>query len=633
MLTDIRRHSEGLAVKILLVLIIASFALWGVEGVGGGSIPPVSKVGGSVVTQQEFSRHLNNAVNSIAAQRNGSYTLAEAAEEGLPRNIAERLVAIRSVDLAAESMGLRASDKMVRDYIFDIPSVQSTSGSFDSLSYRELLQNQRLRAGEFEEDMRREIARNQLLDTLQAGIRTPEAMYQAFFKFTLEQRAASYFVVYNDRMSGIDRPADDVLEAHYEEHEGEFTAPEYRALSFISIRVPDIVGTIEIDDSDIEAAYEDRIREFTTEAERNVKRIRLDSEDAANAMSERFAGGLSFDDAVAETGQIAGEVNLGNVGRENLEYLGEDSVNAVFELGEGEISEPLETDLGWMIFTIDSFSVAAVTPLEEVADRIAADLKIDRAERKVEDLANLTVEELAAGAGLEELAETLGLPLRKVSSIDRSGLDSYGNVVAAAPTSRAFFDAAFQKVVGEDIDIEETEGGGYFVAQVDEITPSTLRPFDEVKGKVHDSWLAIAREDKAAEVARGMAERANEGEDLADLAREVGTFVEQAPSVRRSMQGAPNTFSFDLVGDLFGAEPGTVVTGSTALDNGHVVAKLTAVASGDPEAAATESASLRLNLSRSFERDILREFERHLLAKYDPSTSQTVIDTLIEQSQ
>ena len=551
MLTDIRRRQKAWRSRFLLVLIIASFALWGVEGVGGGSIPPVSKVGGTVVTQQEFSRHLNNAVNSIAAQRNGNYTLAEAAEEGLPRNIAERLVALRAVDIEAESLGLRASDQMVRDYILDIPSVQSTSGSFDSLSYRELLQNQSLRPVEFEEDMRREIARNQLLETLQSGIRVPEAMYDAFFKFSLEQRATSYFIVYNDRMTGIDRPANDVLQAHYEEHEREFTAPEYRALSFISIRVPDIVDTIEIDDSDVETAYEDRIREFTTEAERNVKRIRLDSEDEAKAMAERFNTGLSFDDAVAETGQIAGEVNLGNVSRENLDYLGEDSVNAVFALGEGEISDPIDTDLGWMIFTVDSLTAASVTPLEDIADRIAADLKIDLAERKVEDLANLAVEELAAGAGLEELAETLGLPLRKISSIDRSGLDSFGNVVAAAPTSRAFFDSAFEKVVGEDIDLEETEGGGYFVAQVDEITPSVLQPFDEVRGKVYDSWLKIARQDKAAEVARGMAERANEGEDLAELAREAGTFVEQAPSVRRSMRGAPNSFSFDLVGELF----------------------------------------------------------------------------------
>jgi len=396
--------------------------------------------------------------------------------------------------------------------------------------------------------------------------------------------------------------------------------------------VPDVVDTIEIDDSDIETAYEDRIREFTVEAERNVKRIRLDSEEEANALSERLAGGLSFDDAVAETGQIAGEVNLGDVTREKLSYLGDDAVDAVFALSEDEVSAPLETDLGWMIFTVDTLSEATVTPLEEVADRIATDLKIDQAERKVEDLANLAVEELAAGAGLEDMADTLGLPLRKIASVDRSGLDIYGNVVGAAPTSRAFFDSAFEKVVGEDIDVEDTEGGGYFIVQVDGVTPSALRPFDEVKGEVYEKWLAIARQEKAAEVARGLAERANAGEELAGLAAEVSTFVEQAPSIRRSMRGAPDMFSFDLVGELFAAEPGETVSGGTALENGYVVTKLTAVDAGDAEAGAADAASLRLNLARSYERDVLIELERYLLDKYDPSTNQTVIDNLIAQN-
>ena len=63
-----------------------------------------------------------------------------------------------------------------------------------------------------------------------------------------------------------------------------------------------------------------------------------------------------------------------------------------------------------------------------------------------------------------------------------------------------------------------------------------------------------------------------------------------------------------------------------------MVTKLTAVDSGNAQDATSDAAALRLNLARSFERDVLLELERHLLEKYDPSTNQTVIDNLVAQN-
>lgn len=633
MLRSIGKRSGSWVVRILLVFIIASFALWGVEGIGGGSIPPVAKVGGTPITQEEYLRHFQNALNAVKSREGQDYSVDDAKAEGLHRDIVARLIAIRSVDRKAEDLGLRASDRMVRDYVRQIPSLGGSSGNFDSLSYRELLRSVNMSAPEFEADSRQELERAQLIDVMRSGVRIPKTMADAFFAFGLEQRAADYFIVFSDRMTGIDRPKKAILKAYYADHEARFTAPEYREISFISIRVPDIMHLIEIDDDAVDAAYAERQSEFTKSATRHVKRLRFGSTEDASAMAERLAGGLSFDDAAAETGQIGSEVDLGDVGRENIIYLGESTADAIFALEAGSISEPLETDLGAMIFTVENIKGGRATPLADVADRLRTDLKISEAELKVEDLANLALEELAAGADLDQVASALGLQVVGVNSIDRSGLNSYGNLVAAAPTSRAFFDSAFNKLVGEDIDLEETEGGGYFIVRTDSITPSALRPYGDVKKDVYESWLGEARAEKAAATAQLLRERAANGEELNLLAAEVGTFVEKAGTVRRTMQGAPQTFSFEVVRALFEAGEGVAVAGPTALDNGHIVAKVTAVATGDVAAASAEAESLRADLTRSFERDLLLGFEQYLLEEYSPSTSYSVIEQLLTQVQ
>ncbi len=633
MLRSIGRRSGSWVVRILLVMIIASFALWGVEGIGGGSIPPVAKVGGTPITQEEYLRNFQNALNAVRSREGQDYSIDDAVAEGLHRDIVARLIAIRSVDAKAEGLGLRASDRMVRSYVRDFRSVQTSAGDFDSLSYRELLRSVNMSAAEFEADSRQELERAQLIDVMESGVRIPKTMADAFFAFGLEQRAADYFVVYSDRMTGIDRPEKAVLEAYYTDHEPRFTAPEYRGISFIGIRVPDIVHLIEIEDADVEAAYQDRLNEFVKPATRHVKRLRLDSAEDASDMAERLGSGLSFEDAATETGQIKSEFDLGDVGRENIVYLGERVADAVFALEVDGISAPIETDLGWMIFMVESIKGGKATPLEAVAERLRTDLKISEAELKVENLANLALEELAAGADLSQIASALGLQAVSVNSLDRSGLDMYGNLVNAAPTSRAFFDSTFDKVVGEDIDLEETEGGGYFIVRVDTITPSALRPYDEVKKDVYEAWLGEARSKKAAATAVDLSKRAENGEDMNLLAAEVSTFVENAGAVRRTMQGAPQTFSFELVRSLFNAGEGVAVDGPTALDNGHVVAKVTAVSTGDVAAASAEAESLRADLTRSFERDVLLGFERYLLDEYSPSTNYSIIEQLLAQVQ
>ena len=67
MLQDIRDNSQGVVAKIIIGLIVAVFALFGVESIIGGFIqsPPVAEVNGEEITQIQLDQSTQNLLNSI----------------------------------------------------------------------------------------------------------------------------------------------------------------------------------------------------------------------------------------------------------------------------------------------------------------------------------------------------------------------------------------------------------------------------------------------------------------------------------------------------------------------------------------------------------------------------------------
>ena len=67
MLQDIRDNSQGVVTKVIIGLIVAVFALWGVESSIGGFVasPSVAEVNGEEITEQQLTINTQNLLASI----------------------------------------------------------------------------------------------------------------------------------------------------------------------------------------------------------------------------------------------------------------------------------------------------------------------------------------------------------------------------------------------------------------------------------------------------------------------------------------------------------------------------------------------------------------------------------------
>ena len=69
MLQDIRDNSQGVIAKVIIGLIVAVFALFGVDSIIGGFIasPPVAEINGEEISEAQLLSGTQSLLNSIGA--------------------------------------------------------------------------------------------------------------------------------------------------------------------------------------------------------------------------------------------------------------------------------------------------------------------------------------------------------------------------------------------------------------------------------------------------------------------------------------------------------------------------------------------------------------------------------------
>jgi peptidyl-prolyl cis-trans isomerase D len=202
--------------------------------------------------------------------------------------------------------------------------------------------------------------------------------------------------------------------------------------------------------------------------------------------------------------------------------------------------------------------VAAITPgktptFEEAQAGIAGDIAKERARDQIIDLHGRIEDARAGGKTFEELAQEFSLNLRTVGPMSRDGRDAQGLDIKGLPEQEALIAAIFASDTGVENDPVTTADDGFVWFDVREVSPTSLKPFDEVKGEVIEGWKTQKRREGVLAAAQALVKRLNEGARLDDLAREAGREVKQAQGLKRTESN--QAFDPAAVQALFAAPP------------------------------------------------------------------------------
>ena len=615
MLQQMRSGAASWIAKGMMVLLVFSFAIWGIADYvrGFGSSGDVAKVGSVTIGQAEYSDALRREVNQLRRQFGPGFSVEQAKQLGLDESALNRMIEDKLYVQAARKLGIGASDAQVRDMIMNAPAFKGMGGQFDRLAYEQYLRNEGYNEGMLVALLRDDVLRSQLLGSLFGSVvHAPDVMVNAVLQYRLQRRMAEYIVIDPAKLPAPAAPTDAQIEEFYKANPATFTAPERRNVAWFDITAAQRAGVMNVTEEEMREEYDSHQQAYVTPEKRSIEQVVFATEAEAKAAYEAIAKGESFAAMAARTQKLKPEdLSLGLVTKNDLPAA---IANAAFALPTDKVSEPVISPFGFHLLRVTGIQAGSTRSFEDVKTELRNQVGLRKAADGMVKLRQQIDDQIAGGATLDEIAKTQSLPVKQAEGIDAQGADSAGKKIEALPKLPNFLSEAFQLGIEAEPQIIDSTDGGLLVLKVLAIQPAALKPLDDVKAQVTAALVERARAEAASERARQIAERLRSGGDLAREAAGLGTAVQLSAPLSRGGQPAERSFSPAVLSALFNAaKVGDVVNGPAAMPaGGAIVAKLSVIEQPDPAVVAREQERTAQQIAGGMTQDLVAQYKQVL---------------------
>ncbi len=598
------------AMWILMGLLILGLAGFGAVNLSG-NIRSIGTVGDKSVSVDQYARQLAREIRSIEQQTGQQLPMTRVQAIGLDRAVLQRLVRARALDHETSQIGLSIGDVALREEILEISSFQALDGSFDREGYAMALRQSGMTEAEFEVSLREEASRTLLQSAILGGVTMPPAYAETLVNFVGEQRSFTWTTLDAEALDApLDAPSTEELRAFYDENNALFMLPATKRITYVLLTPDDLLATIEIPEDQLRAEYDARIDQFNQPERRLVERLVFaDQESADQAAANLEVQGTTFEALVEERGLALADVDMGDVGRLELDAAGE----TVFGAETGEVVGPLPSDLGPAIFRVNGVLPAQNTTFEEARETLRQELASDAAVRAVEARAQEFDDQLAGGVTLEQIAEETEMQLGTIdwTAETSDGIAAYAGFRERAATLKA-----------DDFpQIGQLADGSIFAARLEESLDERLASFEEVSEDVASALQA--RRTVEALTAKATALVPALGGEGAFEAAGLDAIIETDQTRRAFISGVPA----DFMTQVFGMAEGDVTV--LPHDETVVIVRLDAIA---PASASDESnallARLEADMSSALAQDLFNIYNNEILREAVPEIDQRAVQAV-----
>ncbi|WP_298259463.1 peptidylprolyl isomerase [uncultured Litoreibacter sp.] len=143
------------------------------------------------------------------------------------------------------------------------------------------------------------------------------------------------------------------------------------------------IGTADLDESAIAAAYQDRFANGESETEYSAAHILVETVEEANELITQIKDGADF-------AELAKEKSTGPSGPSGgaLGWFGKGAMVPAFEeavvaLADGAVSEPVQTQFGWHVIKRNESRIKEAPTLDEVRDELERELRAKAIEDEI----------------------------------------------------------------------------------------------------------------------------------------------------------------------------------------------------------------------------------------------------------
>ncbi|MFY8273242.1 SurA N-terminal domain-containing protein [Pseudoalteromonas sp. SSDWG2] len=548
MLEKIREGSQGLAAKVILGLIILSFALAGIGGyLGQSADQSVAEVNGVKITQREFARAFDNE-RARQEQQFGEY-FAQLANDPtfmaqLRQSVTNRLIQQKLQSQLAAEMGLRTSDEEIRKTILELPAFQF-GGQFSNDRYLQVIRQMGFQADDFREYLRDEMTRSQLVGALAGTDFTLSNELNQAVALQQQERAIDYLVVDNEQFKEGVSVSDEEIQNYYDLNQAQFLAPEQVKVAYVELDAAQLELAEPVTVEQVTKYYEQNKSMYAEPEKRRVAHILVEnSEDDAAALEKaqdllvQLQEGADFAElAETQSDDIVSAEMGGDLDWIERDMLDPDFEQAAFALSEvGQLSEVVQSEFGYHIIKLTDLQPGTVKAFADVEAQIRGELeKVAKADiyyEKQTELAELAFE---ISDTLSDAAAAVGVEVKTTELMSRAQLPEPLN----QPNVQA---AIFSPELIEDrVNSEVLELGNehVVVVRVVEHKPAATKELESVREQITTTLIAEKASAAAKEKAQSLFTELEQGTAIAQVAEQAALSVQSEDALTRRSFNVP----------------------------------------------------------------------------------------------
>lgn len=546
MLENIRESSQGLTAKIILGLIILTFAVAGLGSYTNSVDTSVATVNGEKISQQAFDRAYQAQRNRMAQQFGEMFeTLSNDTNymANFRQSVLDNLINEKLIDQSAQNLSIRVSDERIKKTIREMPEFQ-VDGAFDNNRYLALINQAGFyQSSSFRDYLRIEMMRSQLSQALvstEFNLPYQERLQQNLENQTRDIRFAT--ISAKQFEAGIE-VSEEEIQNYYQTNQVRFENKEQVKVNFIRLNVEDIAKRIEISDDDVAAYYQENIASFTQTEQRRVSHILIDfiegddeSEATAKTQAElvltRLSEGEDFAALAQElsTDTFSGE-NGGDLDFIEPGVMGDAFDEAAFALTTvGEITELVKSSFGYHVIKLTDLKAEEVQRFEDVKDELYTKVSNDTAQEQfytlVQEMGRISFE---FPDSLEDAASEVNAQVETSEWLSKTGNSApfdNTNVIEAA-----FSDLVLQDNMNSDvIEVNDTTA---LVLRLNTYQEASVKPITEVEENIKTILVSQKATEKAQETMNELLVSFKAGADITEQLTNNDTSFIRKESVAR----------------------------------------------------------------------------------------------------
>ena len=495
MLQSMRQSTQSTAAKVIIGLIVLSFAAFGLETLlPGGSGTSVAEVNGEEITPIALQEAITQQKRQLVSVLGDDIDPALLDDDRLQPRALQSLIQRALLLQKSTALNLVASETQVGKSITAIETFQ-LNGQFSPDAYKSVLAN----AGYTPERFRRAQADDIVLTQLQTAISETEFATETEIAATAnliaEERDVRYLVIPDEGLVTDEDLSDAALQNYYQQNEAAFFNPEQVVVDYILLDSVDFV--VSVDQSVVEEQYEAVKEEYEVAEQSRVSHILLIQEDDESdatygqrvaETAERIARGEDFADLAAELSDDLGSASLGGeLGFTDGSAFPNEMETAIAALAEpGAISGAVETDAGTHFIRLEERIAGDSVDYTSVREELRASIEAAEAERNlliaVEELRDLAFN----APDLSGPAAAIGAEVH-VSEPFSLG-EGAGLFTDARVRELAFSDDV--KISGNNSEVLELSGQRFVTVRVRDVRAPQIAPYEEVENEVRHGLSA-----------------------------------------------------------------------------------------------------------------------------------------------